>query len=262
MKARTLRTVNSVHRFLVALRPFDDRFRVYQYLSKRHIQPFSVSEVCIRHADALRRQAISQSAAGLPVWPTYIVVEIDRPTPRISTPRSSRRRRPSSAPVDHTSSSIMRRAAEVSLSDVVCPTRLSKREAFAFLQRLVNFDPPALGAPLVSDEHLDYYMGNSEVRYQRDHIQVGHSTVKLLTMKAAPTATFAHILKDVDRIPGQYIACLYWHRRASGHVRTGLWWLDKYYKVKPGLSAETSRRHVGEMLRDMGRTVASSATAR
>ena len=34
-------------------------------------------------------------------------------------------------------------------------------------------------------------------------------------------------------------------------MRNGLWWRDKFYAVKRGLSAEASRQQVGEILRDM-----------
>jgi len=246
-----------VHRFLVALRPFDERFRVWQYLLKRRVDPFDVSP-CGHPvaADAMRRRAayLNSRRASLYLLDLYLVVELDGPTPRTSTPRSLTSETVFlGSELDRHVTQLHRaaRSFEVSLSDVIRPSRLEKRHAFAFLQRLVNFDPAALDAPLVADEHLDYYLGNSAVRYQRDHIQVGQSTVKVLTMKAAPPATFAHLLRDLDRIPGQFLACLYWRPRPSGPVRTHLWWLDKYYQVKRGPSAEASRTQVGDVLRDM-----------
>lgn len=246
-----------VHRFMAALRPFDERFRVYQYLCKdllwRFAAPACANAVAAR---ILQRRAdyLNDRAEPLYVLDQYLVVELDGPTPRRTTSRTlGAEKEFVGAELDRAVARLHHavRGFETSLSDIVRPQRLQKREAFRFLQRLVNFDPTAVGLPLVSDEYLDCQLPNSGVRYERDHLTVGRRTVKLLTMKTAPTQTFAHILKDLEAVGGTFIACLYWHRNPSAAVRRTLWWRDKFYAVKRGLSAETSRTQVGEILRDM-----------
>jgi type IV secretion/conjugal transfer VirB4 family ATPase len=248
------------HRFLTATRPFDERFHVSQFIVKRRVPPFTVppcpnstaAEVLQRRADFLNAQRASR--ASLYVRDLYLSVEIEGPKPRLISGRSRAKEQEFlGADLDRAVQRLHHAAHsfEVSLADVICPRRLAKQEAFAFLQQLVNFDPTARDLPLVSDDHLDYALGNSRVRLGRDHLLVGTSTVKVLTLKGAPPTTRAHLLHGVDRIPGEFIACLYWHRRAVGPVRRALWWLDAYFAPKRGASAAASRAQVDELLREM-----------
>jgi type IV secretion/conjugal transfer VirB4 family ATPase len=255
------------HQFMTATRPFDERFHVSQFLVKSRVPPFTVppcpnavaAEALQRRADFLNAQRASRQS--LYVHDLYMAVEIEGPKPRRVTGRSLAKEKAFLGEGLDRAVQRLHHAAhsfEVALADVICPRRLAKQEAFAFLQRLVNFDPTARDLPLVSDDHLDYYLGNSHVRYGRDHLQVGKQTLQMLTMKGAPNATFAHLLKGLDRIPGEFIACLYWHRQLVGPVRRALWWLEAYFAPKRGASAAKSRAQIEDLLGEIdhdGRTV-------
>src|SRR5262249_52303569 len=113
-------------------------------------------------------------------------------------------------------------AFEVQLSDVGL-TRLTKADAFRFFRRLVNFDPHTLaGGALAYDMHLDYFVADSPVECHRDHLRVGQRHVKVLSMKEPPTQTFAALLSDLARVPGEFIACLEWQRIPSDRMRRDL----------------------------------------
>lgn len=246
-----------VHRFMSALRPLDERFRVWQYLCKSLLDRFA-APACTNPvaAQILQHRADYLNARDEPLYvlDQYLVVELDGPAPRRTTSRS--RAAEKEFIVEEIDRSVARlhhavRGFETSLADSVRPRRLQKREAFHFLQRLVNFDPMALWTPLVSDDHLDCQLPNSGVRYERDHLEVGHRLVKLLTMKTAPTQTFAHILKDLESVEGTFIACLYWHRTPSAAVRRTLWWREKGYTLQRTISARKSRKQIGQIISAM-----------
>jgi len=51
---------------------------------------------------------------------------------------------------------------------------------------------------------------------------VGHRRVKVLSMKEPPSRTFAHLLGDLQAVPGEFIACLEWQRIPSDRMRRDL----------------------------------------
>lgn len=245
------------HQWLAALQPFDERFHVSQFWLKSRVPPFTAPPCANPTArEALQRRADFLNAQPDPLYlhELFVAVEIDGPSPRRLSGRSRKNEKTFLSDELIRSQQRLQHAGkgfEVSLADVICPRRLAKQEASQFLQRLVNFDPTALGLPLVSDEHLDYYLGNSPVRYERDHLIVGRSTVKVLTLKGAMPSTFAHMLKELDKLPGEGVACLYWHRRQVGPVRRALWWLDAYFAPKKGGSARKSQGQIEDLLGEM-----------
>jgi TraC protein len=111
---------------------------------------------------------------------------------------------------------------EVQLSDIGLD-RLPKRDAFRFFRRLVNYDPATVAATsLTHDTHLDYFVADSAVDCQRDHLIVGHRRVKVLSMKEPPAQTFANLASDLYTIPGEFIACLEWQRLPNDRMRRDL----------------------------------------
>jgi len=99
--------------------------------------------------------------------------------------------------------------------------RLSRRDAFRLLRRLVNYDASVVDASMANPPaaHLDYFMGDSAVECHRDHLMVGRRAVKVLSMKEAPSQTHADALGGLFEIPGEFIACLEWQRIASDRMR-------------------------------------------
>ena len=87
---------------------------------------------------------------------------------------------------------------------------------FQFLRRLVNYDADVLAAtPPTPAAHLDYFVADSPVDCERDHLRVGRQRVQVLSMREAPAQTFAHLLTGLLAVPGEFIACLEWQRIAS-----------------------------------------------
>ena len=113
-------------------------------------------------------------------------------------------------------------ALEVQLAEFG-PERLAKDDAFRFFRRLVNYDPATIDAARLSyDTHLDYFVADSAIDCQRDHLVVGHRLVKVLSTKEPPGHTFAFLLRDLYTIPGELIACLEWQRLPNDRMRREL----------------------------------------
>jgi type IV secretion/conjugal transfer VirB4 family ATPase len=233
-----------VHRFEAALRLLDDRCRVYQYLLKRTIDPI-VAAPC---AHPIAHEAIQQRStylnhrrADLYELAIYLVVLYEAPTvPRTSTTLRNGWRAPTAAlrrwlspretillvetELDRAIATLHHKAGAmaVQLSEVGLQ-RLAKADAFHFFRQLVNYDAATIGASrLAYDTHLDYFVGDSSIECQRDHLRVGQQRVKVLSMKEPPSQTFAHLLSDVYTIPGELIGCLEWQRIPNDRMRRDL----------------------------------------
>jgi type IV secretion system protein VirB4 len=230
-----------VHRFEAALRLLDEHCRVYQYLVKRLVDPFE-SAPC---AQPIARAAIERRVAHLNGL-RQDLFEVELYLAIVYEPASSRPTATSLRDLWHQPRQALRRwlstaetltlleadldraigtlhhhaqAFEVQMAEFG-PARLPKPEAFRFFRRLLNYDPDvANGAPLAYDTHLDYFVADSAVECQRDHLVVGHRLVKVLSTKEPPSQTFAFLLRDLYTIPGELIACLEWQRLPSDRMR-------------------------------------------
>ena len=225
-----------------ALRVLDERCRLYQYLMKRTADPF-IAPRCpepIAQEAAIRRAAFLNSRrSDLFRLELFLVLLYEPPTcARASTSLSRLWREPAQglrgwlstanklqlieteiqAAVDtlHHKAELF----EAQLADLA-PQRLSRRETFRFLRRLVNYDQAVVDATMATppDVHLDYFLGDSAIDCHRDHLVVGRRIVKVLSMKEPPSQTFAHLLGDLFAIPGEFIACLEWQRIPHDRMR-------------------------------------------
>jgi type IV secretion/conjugal transfer VirB4 family ATPase len=232
-----------VHRFEAGLRLLDEHCVVYQYLLKRTVDPF-VADTC---AQPIANDAIQQRIAylngrraelydlGLYLVLLYQASVVRRtswlerlwhaPTQAFREWLSTRDAlRLLESELDRSVATLHHKATafEVHLSEFGAQ-RLSKGDAFRFFRQLVNYDAATLGtARLTYDTHLDYFMADSAIECDRDHLTVGHRLVKVLSMKEPPTQTFAFLLQDLYEIPGDLIACLEWQRVSSHTMRRDL----------------------------------------
>jgi type IV secretion system protein VirB4 len=108
---------------------------------------------------------------------------------------------------------------EVYLEDLG-PEPLAKREAFRFFRRLVNGFSDT--GSLKYDTHVDQFLTESALECHPDHLTIGTTTVKVLSMKDAPSSTFASMLDDLYVVPGEFVACLQWQRLTDERVRRDL----------------------------------------
>ena len=233
-----------VHRLEAALRLLDERCRLYQYVIKRRTSPF-VAASCrqpIAH-EALQRRAayLNAKRSNLYDLTLYLVLLYEAPTsPRTTTHARHLLRTPGEAlrgwlstshtftvledELDRAILSLHQKAQgfEIQLSELG-PQRLTKRDAFRFFRHLLNYDEATIaGASLTHDTHVDYFVADSGVECHRDHLMVGRTGVKVLSMKEPPAQTFAHLLGDLFTIPGEFTACLEWQRLPNDRMRRDL----------------------------------------
>ena len=231
------------HRLEAAMRSLDERWRIYQYTIKRTIAPLSAAPC----SQPVAHEAIQERVAYLngrrqDLFEVRLFLVLVYEPPSLGRSRSTRTawRAPATAVRDWLSPSRVlhlldeeleravatlhhkAEAFRVQLSDVG-PERLPKAEAFRFFRELVNYDEATIdAAKLRYDTHVDYFVSDSAVECHRDCLQVGHRHVKVLSMKEPPSQTFAHVLRDLHAIPGEFIACLEWQRIASDRMRRDL----------------------------------------
>ncbi len=233
---------SAVRRMEAALRVLDERCRVYQYLIKRVVDPF----VAPRCPEPVAQEAASRRAAYLNGrreelcrFEHFLVLLYEPASgPRVSTrltnflrdPRGSVRAwlwapealRIIEAELESAVDALQHKAEmfEAQLQELH-PERLSRRETFRLLRRLVNYDASTVAATMANPPavHLDYFAADSAVECHRDHLMVGRRTVKVLTMKEPPGQTFAHVLAELLDIPGEFVACLDWQRVPPDKMR-------------------------------------------
>ncbi len=239
-----------VHQMEAALRLLDDRSRVYQYVLKAEVVPFTAAQ-CVRpvaqEAVARRTEFLNGRRASLFAVDHFLVL-IYEPATAASTrsvaealrqPREAlrnwlshaRRCRVVEADLDRAIDALHHKAKglEAHLADIGIE-RLDKARAFAFFRRLVNYDPArAASASLAYDTHLDYFVADAPIECHRDHLLVGRHAVKVLTMKEPPAQTFAHMLADLVSVPGACIACLEWQRLPADRVRRDIQSRRRHY---------------------------------
>ena len=233
-----------VHRFQAGLRLLDEHCRLYQYLVKRVVEPFTTQPCAQPVAQAAIQRHVDHLNAGradLYEFQLYLALVYEPPrTSHTSTRLQSLRRDPKLAvrrwlgtaetltlleqDLDGAVATLQHKAQalEVQLAEFGIE-RLSKEEAFGFFRRLVNYVPDAAdAATLHHDTHVDYFMADSPVECQRDHLVVGPRIVKVLSLKEPPSRTFAFLLQDLYAIPGGFIACLEWQRLPNDRTRRDL----------------------------------------
>lgn len=232
------------HQFASALRLLDDSSRVYVYALKKRIEPLTVprcSHPVARDAIERRISYLNGRRATLYEIELFLVVLATGLKTRTATslsladvwrnPRGALRAWLSVSQVivllveelDRAISHLHHEATaiEVQLADLG-PVRLGKEDAYQFLRRLVNYRAHKAVAPLTCDTHLDYFMADSPVECHRRALDVDGMTVKALTMKEPPSATFPHMLEELYRLPCEMVACLEWQRIPSDRMRREL----------------------------------------
>jgi type IV secretion system protein VirB4 len=230
------------HRFEAALRLLDERWRVYQYAIKRTIPPLSAAPC----SQPVAHEAIQERVAYLnerrhDLFEVRLFLVVVYEPPSIGRgPTQAAWRSPVEAirgwlspgrvlrilddELERALATLNHKAEafRVQLTDVALE-RLRKADAFRFFRELVNYEEATIDAArLRYDTHVDYFVSDSAVECHRDRLQVGPRHVKVLSMKEPPAQTFAYLLRDLNVIPGEFIACLEWQRIASDRMRRDL----------------------------------------
>jgi type IV secretion/conjugal transfer VirB4 family ATPase len=233
-----------VHQMEAALRLLDARWRVYQYLVKETIPPVTFTRCGKALPDeALQRRAafLNERRSSLYRLTLYAALVYEPWRSAMSSTRlRGLRRSPADAfrrwlgtertitllqeDIDRALGKLYDKAYgfQTQLADVGLE-QLDKRGAFQFFRQFVNVEASVRDATaFVSDTDLDFFVGNSTIELERDHIRVGRRYVKALSMMDPPNHTFAYILKDLYTTPGEFIACLEWQRLPSEIARRNL----------------------------------------
>lgn len=232
------------HRMEAALRLLNERYRLYEYLIKRNVEPF----VAPRSSDPVAQEALARRTAylnnrrsDLYELSLFMVLLYEPPVrPSTSTqlrglwsqPREALRAWLSTDRtvtllqgaldqaidnLDHEAQAFETQLAELG------PERLPAQDAFRFFRRLVNYEPHTLAAvPPTPIAHVDYFAADSPVDCHRDHLLVGSRIVKVLSMKEPPSQTFAHVLGDLVAVSGEFVACLEWQRVPPDRMRRNI----------------------------------------
>lgn len=255
------------HQFESALRLLNENVRVYQYLVKTRaplFEPPDCAQGVARESFRRRAAYLNERRSELFHTRQFLVLVLENTGARqhdrsfrsflrgpIAASRTwlspSRTFEVLASHLDTAVLNLHQLATAVSVQLADCRLRkLSKREAFAFLRGLVNFDPAVLDASnLCYDTHLDYFLADSTVECHRDHLRVGPESLRVLSMKEPPGHTFAHMLSDLAGLPGEFVACSEWQRLSTDRMRRDIHsrrrhFFNKRVSLVNYVSAETS----------------------
>jgi type IV secretion system protein VirB4 len=252
-------------RFEGAARSLDESITVRQYLLKRSELPISQAvhaNPVVNEALQARAQYLEGRAAELYALDIYFVflytgwrpLESGRArTMRwISEPRRALHQVLSPrAAVSQLDDGLARARAElvqnvesliVQLRDVVPLEVLRVDDAFRFFRRLLNYAPhKAESAHLKHTHFIGSQAADSALECHRDHLRLDDHFVQVLTLKEPPVHTFAHLLRDLQEIPSNFVIATEWTRADNGRVRRLIQSKRRhFYNSKASLAAHLS----------------------
>jgi type IV secretion/conjugal transfer VirB4 family ATPase len=229
-----------------ALKLFDEKFRVYQYLFKRNNEAvpyklyanpvvdtaitnriaylaskadtlFSLSVYYVLLYDGFEaRHTIGSTLAGLPNNPQKAVADLRAHfSAKGQVVMLGRHMNDAQAVLLQKAQSFI-----LQVSDFLPVRILGKHEAFRVLKRTLNFDPDKLHlAKLKYDTFLDYYLCESHVECHPKHLRVDDYYVKVLTLKEPSAQSFPLIFKRLLEVEANYYVVTEWKREDSGKTR-------------------------------------------
>jgi len=225
-------------RFESAIRTFDERFRIYQYLLKRDnaaIPHGQYDNPVVAQAISNRIQFLAGKTDRLYTIEIFFVLMYEgwqqspasgaRLRAIVNRPQSALRRMFSAKQTFAMLEDELARACElvgnkaasfvIQLQDALGVELLDKARAFQFFRRLLNFSPYKLESRLKYDLHLDYFACDCTLECHRDHLRLDDYYVQALSLKEAPAQTFANILQAIEEIPANCIIVNEWKRESN-----------------------------------------------
>ena len=230
-------------RFDAALRVFDERFRIYQYLLKRTHAPVPheayPEHPVVQRAITSRLDYLGAKAAHLYTLDIYVVVLFHgwRPGGRLAARLRAVAAHPWATLAQWLSGTktvqlidteiaqaedVLATHVErfvVQLSDLCAARRVPKAEAFGFFRRLLNYTPATAAAATLHETHLDYFVADETLDCHRDHLVLGDHAVKVLTLKEPPAQTVANLTQALQDLPSNVILCSEWGRTTNAATR-------------------------------------------
>lgn len=229
-----------------ALKLFDDKYRIYQYLFKRNNEtiPYKLYGKPIVDAAIKSRVAYfagkSDTLFSLSIY--YVILfEGFRYTRTLSRALSEFPKHPSKALGElraHFSGTkqvvlldreiskgqaTLRQKVEsfiLQVSDFLPMRLLDKQQAFRVLKQTLNFDPQkiALGR-LKYDTFLDYYLCESHLECHRGFLLLDNYYVKVLTLKEPSAQSFPLIFERLLEVQANFHVVTEWKKEDSGTMR-------------------------------------------
>jgi len=229
-----------------ALKLFDERYRIYQYLFKRNNEtiPYKlygnpVVDAAIKNriaylggkADKLFSLSVFYVVLheGFPAaeWLGNAVAEF-RKNPRKAIAEALGRFSTRTQAVilgesvNRAQAALLEKARSfiLQVSDFLPVRILDKHQAFRVLKRTLNFHPDKLDlAELKYDTFLDYYLPESSVECHRGHLRVDDYYVKVLTLKEPSSQSFPLLFKRLLEVEANYYVVTEWKKEDSGKMR-------------------------------------------
>jgi len=224
-----------------SLRPFDERFRIYQYqLKRRHPRiPYAKPTNDVVEAAVTARVEYLERREPYAIEIFWVVVYAGwgsqagarrRLVDLFTAPLGSLRSALSNEAKIEALAGELDRAREalahqverlvVEMQDVLGLRLLGKREAFRFFHRLLNFAPyKNATAALRFDQFVDFQLCGSALECHRDHLRLDNYYVQVLTLKEPPPQTRPALLSRLQEIPSEFIVVTEWRRVANEAVR-------------------------------------------
>jgi len=225
-------------RFEGALRTFDERFRLYQYLLKRDHAPLPhrhYDNPVVEQAIANRMAFFAAKSDNLYTIDIFFVLMFEGWNRAANSPEKLRGlvNRPAAAAreilsanqrlsileddLDRAREVLGNKAASfvVQLRDPLGVELLDKAAAFGFFRRLLNVAPHKLHSRLKYDLHLDYFACDSTLECHRDHLRLDDYFVEVVSLKEPPAQTFAHLLAALEEVPANFVVATEWKRESN-----------------------------------------------
>jgi len=229
-----------------ALKVFDDKYRIYQYLFKRNNETIPYKLYGKRIVDTAIKNRVayfagkSETLFSLSIY-FVILFEGFRYTRTLGSTLSEFPKHPSKALAElraHFSGrqQVVLLDREISkgqaglrqkvdsfilqVNDFLPMRLLDKQEAFRILKQTLNFDPQKIAlARLKYDTFLDYYLCESHLECHRGFLRLDDFYVKVLTLKEPSAQSFPLIFERLLEVQANYHVVTEWKKEDSGAMR-------------------------------------------
>jgi len=229
-----------------ALKVFDDKYRIYQYLFKRNNEtiPYKLYGNPIVDTAIKNRVAYfagkSETLFSLSIY--YVILfEGFRYTRTLGSTLSDFPKHPSKAlrelrayfsgrqqvvlldrEISKGQTSLRQKVDSfiLQVNDFLPMRMLDKQEAFRVLKQTLNFDPQKISlARLKYDTFLDYYLCESHLECHRGYLRLDDYYVKVLTLKEPSAQSFPLIFERLLEVQANFHVVTEWKKEDSGTMR-------------------------------------------